>query len=258
MLAKLAAGAVGVAGDVPYREGPLLVFGLIGCAALWDQGLSHSHRPYPITYGVGAYSNPHNGAYGYVRGAYGPYGGVAGGAWYNPSTGTGGRAVGACGPYGCAGAARAYNPYTGAYGATRQGSNAYSQWGSSVVTKGDKWAQTGHYTDSRGAIAGARTSEGGRVVAGSGQNGSGSSARAAQVMCTPARTVTSTRKQITAGNSMETAAGTRSTRAQHDPEPQGRRRIPPLPLNRRARLKLRRLRGGRVLPRQVNQTRFPH
>jgi hypothetical protein len=75
--------------------------------------------------------------------------------------------------YGCAGAARAYNPYTGAHGATRQGSNAYSQWGSSVVTKGDKWAQTGHYTDSRGTVAGARGSEGGRVVAGSGQNGSG-------------------------------------------------------------------------------------
>jgi hypothetical protein len=131
------------------------------------------YRPYPITYGVGAFYNPHNGAYGYARGAYGPYGGVAGAAWYNPSRGTYGRAVGACGVYGCAGAARAYNPYTGAYGATRQGSNAYSQWGSSVVTKGDKWAQTGHYTDSRGTIAGARTSEGGRVVAGSGQNGRG-------------------------------------------------------------------------------------
>jgi hypothetical protein len=131
------------------------------------------YRPYPITYGVGAFYNPYNGAYGYARGAYGPYGGVAGAAWYNPSRGTYGRAVGACGVYGCAGAARAYNPYTGAYGATRQGSNAYSQWGSSVVTKGDKWAQTGHYTDSRGTIAGARTSEGGRVVAGSGQNGRG-------------------------------------------------------------------------------------
>ncbi len=131
------------------------------------------YRPYPVTYGVGAFYNPYNGTYGYARGAYGPYGGVAGGAWYNPSRGTYGRAVGACGPYGCAGAARAYNPYTGAYGATRQGSNAYSQWGSSVVTKGDKWAQTGHYTDARGTIAGARTSEGGRVVAGSGQNGRG-------------------------------------------------------------------------------------
>jgi hypothetical protein len=131
------------------------------------------YRPYPITYGVGAYYNPHNGAYGVARGAYGPYGGVAGAAWYNPSTGTGGRAVGGCGVYGCAGAGRAYNPYTGAYGATRQGSNAYSQWGSSVVTKGDKWAQTGHYSDSRGTVAGARGSEGGRVVGASGQNGSG-------------------------------------------------------------------------------------
>lgn len=131
------------------------------------------YRPYPVTYGVGAFYNPHNGAYGYARGAYGPYGGVAGAAWYNPSTGTYGRAAGACGVYGCAGGARAYNPYTGAYGATRQGSNAYSQWGSSVVTKGDKWAQTGHYSDSRGTVAGARGSEGGRVVGASGNNGSG-------------------------------------------------------------------------------------
>jgi hypothetical protein len=131
------------------------------------------YRPYPVTYGVGAFYNPYNGAYGYARGAYGPYGGVAGAAWYNPSTGTYGRAAGGCTAYGCAGGARAYNPYTGAYGATRQGSNAYSQWGSSVVTKGDKWAQTGHYTDSRGTVAGGRTSEGGRVVGGSGQNGSG-------------------------------------------------------------------------------------
>jgi hypothetical protein len=131
------------------------------------------YRPYPVTYGVGAYYNPANGAYGYARGAYGPYGGVAGAAWYNPSTGTYARAAGACGAYGCAGGGRAYNPYTGAYAATRQGSNAYSQWGSSVVTKGNKWAQTGHYTDSRGTVAGARTSEGGRVVAGSGQNGRG-------------------------------------------------------------------------------------
>jgi hypothetical protein len=131
------------------------------------------YRPYPVTYGVGAYYNPANGAYGYARGAYGPYGGVAGAAWYNPSTGTYARAAGACGAYGCAGGGRAYNPYTGAYGATRQGSNAYGQWGSSVATKGNKWAQSAHYSDSRGTVAGARTSEGGRVVAGSGQNGKG-------------------------------------------------------------------------------------
>jgi hypothetical protein len=135
------------------------------------------YRPYPVTYGVGAYYNPNNGAYGYTRGAYGPYGGVAGSAGYNPRTGTYTRAVGACTAAGCGSAGRAYNPYTGAYGATRQGSNAYSQWGSSVVTKGDKWAQTGHYSDSRGTVAAGRTSEGGRVVAGSGQNGSGFAGR---------------------------------------------------------------------------------
>ena len=41
------------------------------------------------------------------------------------------------------------------------------------MTKGDKWAQTGHYSDSRGTVAGARGSEDGRVVGGSGLNGSG-------------------------------------------------------------------------------------
>jgi hypothetical protein len=131
------------------------------------------YHPYPVTYGVGAVYNPHTGSYGYARGAYGPYGGAGGAAWYNPSTGTYGRAATAYGPYGSRTAASGYNPYTGAHGTTRQGSNAYSQWGSSAVTRGNDWAAGGHVTTSQGTRARYQTSEGGRVVAGSGYRGSG-------------------------------------------------------------------------------------
>ena len=68
-------------------------------------------------------------------------------------------------------AARTYNPYTGVYGATRQGSNAYGNWGSSVAVRGDQWAQTAHRTTSQGTAAGFRTSEGARGIGASGANG---------------------------------------------------------------------------------------
>jgi hypothetical protein len=129
------------------------------------------YRPYPTTYGVGAFYSPHSGTYGVARGAYGPYGGVTGAAWYNPSTGRYGRSVSAYGPYGSATAARTYNPYTGVYGASRQGSNAYGNWGSSVAVRGDQWAQTAHRTNSQGTAAGFRTSEGARGAGYSGANG---------------------------------------------------------------------------------------
>ncbi len=32
------------------------------------------------------------------------------------------------------------------------------------MTKGDEWVQTGHYSDSRGTVAGGRTSEGGKAI----------------------------------------------------------------------------------------------
>jgi hypothetical protein len=129
------------------------------------------YRPYPITYGVGAFYHPYSGTYGVARGAYGPYGGVTGAAWYNPSTGRYGRSVSAYGPYGSVTAARTYNPYTGVYGATRQGSNAYGNWGSSVAVRGDQWAQTAHRSNSQGTVAGFRTSEGARGAGFSGANG---------------------------------------------------------------------------------------
>jgi hypothetical protein len=129
------------------------------------------YRPYPATYGVGAYYNPRTGAYGYGRAAYGPYGAAGGSAWYNPSTGRYGRSASVQGPYGGRTAAASYNPWTGGYARTNQGHNAYGQWGSSVATRGNQWAQTGHVTTARGTTAGYRTSAGTSGTVTRGANG---------------------------------------------------------------------------------------
>jgi hypothetical protein len=75
-------------------------------------------------------------------------------------------------PYGRATAGQAYNPYTGAYGATRQGSNAYSQWGSSAVSKNGRSAYTQHYSDARGTVGSIQGSQGGAAVGGVSPTGS--------------------------------------------------------------------------------------
>jgi hypothetical protein len=152
------------------------------------------YHPYPVTYGYGSYYNSYTGAYGVARGVYGPYGGATGAAAYNPYTGTYARGGSVYGPYGSASAGRAYNPYTGAYArggtvstpygsrsaasgynpstgvgaATRQGSSPYGQWGSSVVSNGNRTVQTGHVSTSQGTYAGARSSTGAAVAGGSG------------------------------------------------------------------------------------------
>jgi hypothetical protein len=161
------------------------------------------YHPYAATYGYGSYYNSYTGAYGAARGVYGPYGGATGFASYNPYTGTYARGGSVYGPYGSASAGRAYNPYTGAYArggtvstpygsrsaasgynpstgvgaATRQGSSPYGQWGSSVVSNGNRTVQTGHVSTSQGTYAGARSSTGAAAVGGSGARGSGGVAR---------------------------------------------------------------------------------
>ena len=122
------------------------------------------YRPYPCTYGVGSYYNTYSGAYGVARGVYGPYGGAAAGAAYNPYTGTYARGATAYGPYGSQSVAQAYNPYTGTYAATHQGSNAYSSWGQSVVSNGNKSAYTQHYSNANGTVATAQGSQGGAAA----------------------------------------------------------------------------------------------
>jgi hypothetical protein len=128
------------------------------------------YYPRPAPYGYRAY-NPYTGASG-VRGvAYGPNGSAHWGTSYNPYTGTYARGASVSGRYGSASVGQAYNPYTGAYGATRQGSNAYGQWGSSVVTKGNQWAATQHSTTAAGSVGTYRNSSGGKAVAGASANG---------------------------------------------------------------------------------------
>src|SRR5213082_84048 len=122
------------------------------------------YRPYATTYGVGSYYNTYSGAYGAARGVYGPYGGAAAGAAYNPYTGTYARGATAYGPYGSRSVAQAYNPYTGTYAATKQGSNAYSSWGQSVVSNGNKSAYTQHYSNANGTVGSIQGSQGGAAV----------------------------------------------------------------------------------------------
>lgn len=129
------------------------------------------YRPWPPTYGAGIAYNPRTGAYSAGRVAYGPYGSVAGAARYNPSTGRYGRAASVQTPYGGRTAAASYNPWTGGYSRTQQGHNAYGQWGSSVATRGDQWAKTGHVSTSRGTAAAYRTSSGQSGAAVRGSNG---------------------------------------------------------------------------------------
>ena len=60
--------------------------------------------------------------------------------------------------------AQAYNPYTGTSAATHQGSNAYSSWGQSVVSNGNKSAYTQHYSNANGTVATAQGSQGGAAA----------------------------------------------------------------------------------------------
>jgi hypothetical protein len=135
---------------------------------------------YPYSYGAAAWYNPATGAYGRGAAVYGPYGGAGAAAGYNPVTGTYGRSVAAYGPYESGWAGQAFNPNSGTYAASYQRSNSYSQWGESVVTRGDDWVHTGHYTDDRGTIAGIETSQGGHGVGVSTDSGSGFAGRSGE------------------------------------------------------------------------------
>src|SRR6266576_204399 len=135
------------------------------------------YHPYAATYGVGAYYNTYPGAYGAAKGVYGPYGGAAAGAAYNPYTGTYARGATAYGPYGSRSVAQAYNPYTGTYAATKQGSNAYSSWGQSVVSNGNKSAYTQHYSNANGTVGSIQGSQGGAAVGASTKYGDTAAAK---------------------------------------------------------------------------------
>jgi len=131
----------------------------------WDYHHYHYGSHY-YSYGCGAHYDYYHG--GYYRSApnYGPYGGAGRGAAYNPATGTYARGAYRYGPSGGAFAAQAYNPSTGRYAAKAGAKTPYGSWGRTVVADGDKWAQAGHRSNWKGTVAGARTSEGGALVAG--------------------------------------------------------------------------------------------
>ena len=148
------AGVV-IAGGTGYYYPPYVAYPAYGYPA---------YHPYPSTYGSMAYNHTPTGAYGVSQTAYGQYGSATRTASYNPYTGTSTRTASASTTHGSAAVGQAYNPYTGAYGATKQGSNAYSQWGSSVVTKGNQSAYTQHESTAQGTAASMNTSSGGKAA----------------------------------------------------------------------------------------------
>ena len=131
---------------------------------------------YPTTYGSTSYYHSTTGAYGVSQTAYGPYGSATRSASYNPYTGTSTHTASVSTPYGTQKAGTAYNPYTGASAATHQGSNGYSSWGSSEVSKNGESAYSQHYTTAQGTTGSVQTSNGGKAVGASGANGNSASA----------------------------------------------------------------------------------
>ena len=151
-------GAV-IAGGTGYYYPPYVGYypGYVGYPAYYA---------HPYSYGAASYYNSATGRYGVSQTAYGPYGSATRSASYNPYTGTASRSASVSTPYGTAKAGQAYNPYTGAYGATRQGSNAYSSWGSSAVTKNGQTAYSQHYSTAQGTTGSVQTTKGGAAVGG--------------------------------------------------------------------------------------------
>jgi hypothetical protein len=118
-----------------------------------------------VYYGNSAW---HGGYYGTSASAYGPYGSAHASSGYNPSTGTYARGASTSTAYGTQKVGQAYNPYTGAYGATHQGSNAYSNWGSSTYSKNGQTVDTQHYSDANGTVGTAESSNGNRYATANG------------------------------------------------------------------------------------------
>lgn len=158
--------------------------------AMWGTGYYYppyyyyGMYPYPIywpppyyTYGMSAWYNPATGFYGRGSAVYGPYGGYGRAAAYNPSTGSYAWGRAAWGPYGAAAQGGFYNANTGTWGGTSRATNGYQAWGQSVVGKGDRYARTAGYADSRGAVGVAKGSQGGRAIAAAGEGGRGFAAR---------------------------------------------------------------------------------
>ena len=140
--------------------------------AAWHGGYYGSAR-------AGTAYNPSTGTYARGASVSTPYGTRSAGQAYNPSTGTYARGASASGPNGSVAAGQAYNPHTGASAATRQTSNAYGSYGSSVASKNGNTAYTQHQTTAQGSVGTVQTSAGGKGVAATGANGSAVAGRTA-------------------------------------------------------------------------------
>ncbi|HSY66488.1 MAG TPA: DUF3300 domain-containing protein [Terriglobales bacterium] len=186
-------GAVVAAGVIGFGLGIAVGAMMSGGCCGWGYSAwgCHWNGSYGAYYHGGAYygnSAWHGGYYGSSASAYGAYGSAHASAGYNPATGTYARGASTSTAYGTQKVGQAYNPYTGAYGATHQGSNAYSNWGSSTVSKNGQTVDTQHYSDANGNVGTAESSNGNRYAAangnaykntGSGWEKSGSSSNAA-------------------------------------------------------------------------------
>jgi hypothetical protein len=147
-----------------YVASGVVMFGMgmaIGYAS------SHWHYHYSSSwygYGCGASYNWYSGNYYRGSSVYGPYGGAGYSAGYNPATGNYVRGASAYGPGGSRYAAQSYNPSTGTYKARTGGSTPYGSWERGVATQGNDWARGGTASNSRGTVAAAETSRGGKAV----------------------------------------------------------------------------------------------
>ena len=175
-----------IASGTGYYYPPYMYYPPVGFPICYAGAMTYgayAYHPYGYYGGVSYHAsyNPYTGTYARSATAYGPYGSATAGRAYNPYTGTMARGASVSTPYGTRSAGQAYNPYTGASGATRQGSGAYGQAGTSVYNNGHgTTTQTAHATNNYGqTVAGARNSNGAAAIGGSGPNGSGGAAKAA-------------------------------------------------------------------------------
>ena len=175
-----------IASGTGYYYPPYMYYPPVGFPICYAGAMTYgayAYHPYGYYGGVSYHAsyNPYTGTYARSATAYGPYGSASVGHSYNPYTGTVARGASVSTPYGTRSAGQAYNPYTGASGATRQGSGAYGQAGTSVYNNGHgTTTQTAHATNNYGqTAAGARNSNGAAAIGGSGPNGSGGVAKAA-------------------------------------------------------------------------------
>lgn len=123
-----------------------------------------------VYHGGAYYGNDawHGGYYGSSASAYGPYGSAHASNGYNPSTGTYARGASTSTAYGTQKVGQAYNPSTGAYAQSHQGSNSYSQWGSSSASKNGTTVNSAHYSDANGTVGAASSSNGNKYATANG------------------------------------------------------------------------------------------